>query len=179
MKRRDFLKTGALAVAGTAATITGLVHGASADSAAPAFKTLKPEQAEALLKMTRQIYPHKKLDDVAYWKVVKELDSAGEKDPVTASLLADGVAHLDSAQSAKFAALSEQQQIEALKAIANTPFFQKVQSIELASLYNDPEVWKALGYQGPAYSIGGYINHGFNDLAWLPDPPESASPKVA
>ena len=42
MKRRDFLKTGALAVAGTAATITGLVHGASADSAAPAFKTLKP-----------------------------------------------------------------------------------------------------------------------------------------
>lgn len=178
MKRRDFLKTGALAVAGTAAAVTGLIPGVSADSA-PAFKTLKPEQAEALLKMTRQIYPHSKLDDAAYWKVVKELDSAGEKDPVTASLLADGVAHLDSAQSAKFAALSEKEQIEALKGIANTPFFQKVQSIELASLYNDPAVWKALGYQGPAYSIGGYINHGFNDLAWLPEPPESASPKPA
>jgi hypothetical protein len=178
MKRRDFLKTGALAVAGTAAAITGLIPEAGADTA-PAFKTLNAEQSETLLKMTRQIYPHKKLDDAAYWKVVKELDAAGEKDPAVASLLADGVAHLNSAQAAKFDALSEKEQIEALKNIQNTPFFQKVQSVELASLYNEPEVWKALGYQGPAYAIGGYINHGFNDLAWLPNPPESASPKPA
>jgi hypothetical protein len=178
MKRRDFLKTGALAVAGTAAAITGLIPEVGADTV-PAFKTLNAEQSETLLKMTRQIYPHRKLDDAAYWKVVKELDAAGEKDPAVANLLADGVAHLNSAQAAKFDALSEKEQIEALKNIQNTPFFQKVQSVELASLYNEPEVWKALGYEGPAYATGGYINHGFNDLAWLPNPPESASPKPA
>ncbi len=176
MKRRDFLKTGAIVVAGTAAAITGLIPDVSAD-AVPAFTTLKPEEAQTLLKVTRQIYPHKKLDDAAYWKVVKQLDTASQSDPATAKLLADGVAQLNSSPNAKFAGMSEQQQLDALKGIENTPFFQKVQSVELASLYNDPAVWKALGYQGPAYSIGGYAHHGFNDLAWLPDPPESASPK--
>src|SRR6266851_3817723 len=144
MKRRDFLKTGALAVASTAVSITGIIPEVSADSA-PAFKTLNAEQSATLLKVARQIYPHKQLDDAAYWKVVKELDAAGEKDPAVVSLLADGVAHLNSAQAAKFDALSEKEQIEALKNIQNTPFFQKVQSVELATLYNQPEVWKALG----------------------------------
>ncbi len=27
--------------------------------------------------------------------------------------------------------------------------------------------------------MGGYLKHGFDDLKWLPDPPESASPKPA
>jgi hypothetical protein len=49
----------------------------------------------------------------------------------------------------------------------------------LQGLYSDPAVWKVLGYQGPAYKFGGYIRKGFNDLTWLPDPPESASPKPA
>src|SRR5229473_3461618 len=79
MKRRDFLKTGAIVVAGTAAAITGLIPDVSAD-AVPAFTMLKPEEAETLLKVTRQIYPHKKLDDAAYWKVVKQLDTASQSD---------------------------------------------------------------------------------------------------
>jgi hypothetical protein len=27
-----------------------------------------------------------------------------------------------------------------------------------------------LGYEGPSFDKGGYLNRGFNDLDWLPDP---------
>jgi hypothetical protein len=60
-----------------------------------------------------------------------------------------------------------------------TEFFNKVRGSEIVSLYNNQAVWKVIGYQGASYQIGGYLHHGFNDLKWLPDPPESASPKPA
>jgi len=56
-------------------------------------------------------------------------------------------------------------------------FFEKVRSTEMVSLYNNEDVWKVFGYQGASYRFGGYLHHGFNDLNWLPDPPETASPK--
>ncbi len=63
--------------------------------------------------------------------------------------------------------MDKQRQVAALKAIENTPFFQKVRGVELVTLYSDPSVWKSLGYQGPSYRFGGYAHKGFNDLAWL------------
>jgi len=38
-------------------------------------------------------------------------------------------------------------------------------------LYDDVEVWQAFGYEGASAHLGGYVNRGFNDLDWLPDPP--------
>jgi len=38
------------------------------------------------------------------------------------------------------------------------------------TLYDDPEVWAVLGYEGPSLDKGGYINRGFNDLDGLPEP---------
>jgi len=32
-------------------------------------------------------------------------------------------------------------------------------------------LWQVLGYQGPSFELGGYLNRGFNDLDWLPEPP--------
>ena len=40
----------------------------------------------------------------------------------------------------------------------------------MVTLYNDKEVWDILGYEGASYDKGGYINRGFNDLDWLPEP---------
>jgi hypothetical protein len=178
MKRREFLKTGAMAVVGTAVATSGIIASA-AEEAPPKLSTLKPEEAQALLQMTRQIFPHKKLSDQPYWTVVTQLDDAAKADPSVAKMLADGVAQLDSAHGKKFVDLDHQQQVEALKSIDTTPFFQKIRGVELQTLYSDPVVFKAMGYQGASYKIGGYLHHGFNDLAWLPDPPQSASPKLA
>jgi len=180
MKRREFLKTGAMAVVGTAVAASALSSTANAaQEAIPKFSTLKPQEAETLFQTARQIFPHSKLGDAPYWKVVSQLDDAAQSDPSIAKLLTDGVAQLDSSQGSKFVDLNDQQKVAALKSIETTPFFQKVRGVELQTLYSDPAVFKALKYQGASYAMGGYLHHGFNDLAWLPDPPQSASPKPA
>jgi len=179
MKRREFLKTGAIAIVGTAVATSGIIEASAAEEAAAQFSTLQPHEAQTLLQVARQIFPHRKLGDAPYWRVVSQLDGAAQSDPSVAKLLSDGVAQLDSSQGSKFIDLGNKHKVEALKSIETTPFFQKVRGVELQTLYSDPEVFKALKYQGASYAIGGYLRHGFNDIDWLPDPPESASPKLA
>jgi hypothetical protein len=180
MKRREFLKTGTMAVVGTAVAASGLIAKASAaEETIPKFSTLKPHEAQTLLAVSRQIFPHRKLGDAPYWKVVSQLDGAAQTDPSVAKMLTDGIAQLDGTQGSKFVDLNDKQKIDALKAVETTPFFQKVRGVELQTLYSDPSVFKAMKYQGASYAMGGYLHHGFNDLEWLPDPPASASPKPA
>jgi hypothetical protein len=178
MKRREFLKAGALVVVGTAAAASGVAGIAAAADGTPQLTTLEPHQGQTLLKVARRIFPHKQLDDGPYWSVVSDIDAAAKGDSAVAKLISEGVETLDAAGK-RFIDLTDKEQTVALKKIEASPFFQKVRSVELQSLYSDPAVWKVLGYQGPAYKFGGYIRKGFNDLTWLPDPPESASPKPA
>jgi len=46
-------------------------------------------------------------------------------------------------------------------------FFQTVRGGLVVSLYNQKEVWPLFGYEGESYSKGGYIDRGFDDIAWL------------
>jgi hypothetical protein len=179
MKRREFLKTSALVVAGTAAAASGLMNVAGAGEWTGQLTTLNPHEASTLLAMARRIFPHRGIDDSCYVKVVEVLDANSKSDPAVAKMLSEGVVALDGSGGTKFADLKENDQIIALEAVQTTPFFQKVRGTELESLYSNPGTWKAFGYQGPAYAYGGYIHRGFNDLNWLPDPPEFASPKPA
>jgi hypothetical protein len=179
MKRREFLQKSALAVAGAAAVVSGVAVVGDAAQWTDGLKTLNPHEGQTLLKVTRQIFPHDRLDNSDYIKVVQDLDAEASTTPATAKVLHDGVANLDRNTNSKFISMSDDDQVTALKKVEDTPFFQKVHGTELVSLYNNHEVWKKLGYQGASYPIGGYLHHGFNDLNWLPDPPESASPKSA
>jgi Gluconate 2-dehydrogenase subunit 3 len=176
MKRREFIKTGALLVAGTTAAASTLF--ANADTS-PALAVLNPHQAQTLFRMSQLIFPHKQISDAPYWKVVADLDAAAKADPTVAKLMAQGVAQLDRSARGKFVDLGKKRQVALLKAIEKGPFFQKVRSVELVTLYSDPAVGKTLGYPGGSFRYGGYLHRGFNDLAWLPNPPELASPKPA
>jgi hypothetical protein len=179
LKRREFLQQGALVVAGAAVFASGVTVVAGAEQWTAGLKTLNPHQGQTLLAMARQMFPHPQLDDSYYVKVVQDLDADAATKPETAKLLGAGVARLDTVKGAKFATLSPADQVAVLKQIERTDFFNRVRSSELVSLYNNHEVWKKLGYPGPSYPIGGYLHHGFNDLNWLPEPPESASSKPA
>jgi hypothetical protein len=180
MKRRDFLKTSALVVAGATAAASGVAVGALADQDQwKSLKVLNKHQADTLLIVMRQIFPHDKVPDSAYAKVVIAMDTEAAGAPDTAKILRDGIEQIDTVNGASFASLSSDQQVLVLQKIQAGPFFQKVHAAELQSLYSDPEVWKVLGYQGPSFRYGGYLHRGFNDLAWLPNPPESASPKIS
>lgn len=144
------------------------------------FDALEPELARTLLSMTRALYPHERIPDLHYAKVVKDLDveASGFEDKERLDLLRQGAQALDQAAGGDFAAASEDRKEAALAEIAGTPFFEAVRSKMVVGLYNQPEVWALFGYEGPSYEIGGYLHNGFDDLAWLPEPPPEASPPV-
>ena len=54
--------------------------------------------------------------------------------------------------------------------MAGTPFFALVHATTVVALYDDHEVWDLLGYEGSSFDKGGYLDRGFDDLDWLPDP---------
>jgi hypothetical protein len=72
-----------------------------------------------------------------------------------------------------FAELSADEQLEALKSIEDSDFFELVRATALVEIYSDERTWQLCGYEGPSFDKGGYINRGFNDLDWLPDPEEA------
>jgi len=178
MNRRQFLQTSGLAAAGVAAAASGAVLVAPDGAWALELTTLDEHVAKTLLRMSRQIYPHDTLADMYYAGVVETLDGAAREDKDLGKLLSDGVADLDKAMGVKWLDLSEGNQLATLTAIQDDPFFQKVRGTIIVALYNNPLVWRHFGYEGPSYEFGGYIHRGFNDLAWLPEPPEDASPKA-
>jgi hypothetical protein len=179
IKRREFLRKTAMVVAGVSAASTGLTVAGLAAAWSARLKTLTAHEGETLLRMMRQIFPHDRLDDSYYIKAVEDLDAESSSEPGTAKLLHAGVANLDRAAKGKFASQPGADQIAALEKIQHTPFFEKVRSVEMVSLYNNHDVWKIFGYQGASYPFGGYLHHGFDDLNWLPEPPQAASPKPA
>jgi len=79
----------------------------------------------------------------------------------------------------KFAELSEGNRLKVLKAREDSAFFQKVRGTTVTTLYNNPLVWRHFGYEGPSFEFGGYLERGFDDVSWLPDPSENASPKAS
>ena len=57
-------------------------------------------------------------------------------------------------------------------------FFQGLRTQTLRVLYSTPWAYAQFGYEGEAFSKGGYLFRGFNDLRWLPEVPESDSGPV-
>jgi hypothetical protein len=65
--------------------------------------------------------------------------------------------------------------VRKLEAIEPSPFFQSVRLKTVMVLYDNPIAWAHFGYEGEAFSKGGYLTRGFNDLKWLPEVPLEAS----
>lgn len=167
LDRRRFLRTSAVAVAGTA--VAGSEFLAAPDGAwAMTVTTLGKAAAATLIRMARDLFPHDSIGDTAYAKVVEKLDRRAGADQQLAGLLKDGVTALDAAAKEGYAAASEARRIAILASMETTPFFQTVRVAMAKDFYNDEAVWKALGYEGSSAEFGGYLHRGFDDIDWLP-----------
>ena len=171
--RREFLHvTGVLT--GLLAAGSPLALLAPSRAWAVDLTSLTSAEAATLLAATRTIAPHDKLEDAAYAFVVRALDAAAVKDEALHRQLKEGVASL----GAGFAGGSESVRVEALRRIESTPFFQNLRVQTLLVLYSTPLAYAYFGYEGEAFSKGGYLQRGFNDLRWLPDVPAADSGPV-
>ncbi|MEM9140996.1 MAG: hypothetical protein AAGB15_14310 [Pseudomonadota bacterium] len=160
LSRRSFLMgTASAAVIGSAAFGTK----------AKAAITVGEGQADKalLLRMVRVMYPHAQFSDAPYARVCDGVVEAANASIGQAMMFADGMADL---AASGFGGMDDEQALAHLKSIEATPFFGMVRGKAVVALYNDPEVWEILGYEGASYDQGGYINRGFNDLDWLPEP---------
>ena len=175
LTRRQFLK-GSGVLFGTIAIGSPLAMLAPSPAWALELKALDSRSGETLLKFGRTLYPHETLPDAVYALLVKDLDAMAGADPKLAEQLRQGVLELDQAASGAFSKASAAKQMAAVRALEGTPFFATVRGKCVTSLYDNEMTWVAFGYPGESWSKGGYIARGFQDLKWLPAPPESASP---
>ncbi|WP_154124687.1 hypothetical protein [Grimontia hollisae] len=167
--RRTILKMGALtATAAYAYAVAGL--SLSGKSWALTVKALDNKTANALISISRSIYPHPELDDLFYAASVESIDAQVAKDPSQLKAIIEGVASLTKAADGDWNSLPEAKQAALLQQVASEPFFQAIRSNMVVSLYDNPGLWPAFGYEGPSFEKGGYINRGFNDIQWLPTP---------
>jgi hypothetical protein len=170
VSRRTFLRSSATAVPAAAAAAAGISispHAAWAQAA----KNLKPQTMATLVRAARDIYPHDKLADSFYVTAVSGYDSADAK---TRDLMEVGVALLDAESRKRFdhpyiEVLDENDRVFVLRAVESTPFFKKLRSDLVVTLYNQKPLWAKFGYEGASADKGGYINRGFNDIDWLPE----------
>ena len=128
---------------------------------------LKPETMATLVQMARDIYPHDRIPDDRYAVAVKGYDTA-EKAPMVEA----GIAALDAAAQGQghpgyLGALWEAERVAVLRTIEKGEFFRTIQAGLVTDLYNQKEIWPLFGYEGESFSHGGYIDRGFNDIAWL------------
>jgi len=170
LTRRDLLAAGA--ATGTAFVIGTSFIAHATEAWAIETKALSPSTMATLVQMARDIYPHDRIADQYYAIAVKGHDDAAAEDAAKKQMIEGGVAVLDglavAAGNASYVATGwEADRIALLQQIQNGPFFQAVRGGLVVGLYNQKEVWPIFGYEGESFSKGGYINRGFDDIAWL------------
>lgn len=168
--RREFLKvtgvlTGCLAVGSPLALL------APSRAWALDLTAFTSEQGATLLAAIRTILPHDGLDDAVYAMVVRSCDADAARDGAIRELYVNGIHSLDTV----FVGLDEAGRVAVLRKIEHTPFFQQLRVKAVSTLYSSPLVYDYFGYEGEAFSKGGYLHRGFNDLRWLPEMPAAAS----
>ena len=168
INRRQFLQTSGLVIAGAA--VVGSVGTMLLDRAwAVSTTTLDEHTVMTLVLMCRYLYPHDAIEDTHYRKIVEEFHKKASTDSAFAQLLRDGVASLDAGSQGKWLEVSDGDKLQALKSIETTSFFQTVRGtmVGATGFYDQPAVWKQLGYEGSSWQFGGYLNRGFDDISWL------------
>jgi hypothetical protein len=130
------------------------------------LSTLDSAQAEEMLAMTRQLFPHDKLGDEYYWVVVESIDKEMAGSPDLATEIRGGLAQLSQAAGGDFTAVDADKQVEAMKKLEGTAFFSDMLNKTQFYFYNNKTVWPKFGYEGSSWEKGGYINRGFNDVKW-------------
>lgn len=173
MDRRQFISaTGALTgvlVAGSALALLAPTRAWAVD-----LNALSSGEGAALMAVARTIAPHDTLEDAAYALVIKAIDGDCARAPATLAMLREGLLRL----GAGYAAAAESERVATLAALEHSAFFSYLRFQTLSNLYASPLAYAHFGYQGEAFSKGGYLLRGFNDLRWLPDVPLADSGPV-
>ncbi len=114
---------------------------------------------KALAAIARTLFPYDFLPDARYEALAQSvLETEPRPSPATVRTAIDMSVRDGQASSEKVSALLA------------TPFGQQLRFATLVGLFADLSVTRRFGYEGPSIEQGGYLERGFDDLAWLPEP---------
>jgi hypothetical protein len=167
LDRRDMLKTSTGLLAGMVVAGSPLAMIARGKAWVVDLTSFTSSEGATLMSVARTIAPHDKLDDAAYALVIQAVDGDAGKVESTRKMIKDGIESL----GPEFAKKPESDRVEALKKIESSAFFRMMRLKTVQVLYASPIAYAYFGYEGEAFSKGGYLLRGFNDLRWLPDVP--------
>lgn len=131
---------------------------------------LSPRDRQTLRKVVRTTFPHPTFPPGPYERATDAVVAAADADPRLLAQLIQGLTDLDGQRERPFAELDDETAAAVLRGADGSPFLTGIVDSVVVTLYSDPEVWGLLGYEGPSFDQGGYVDRGFDDLDWLPDP---------
>lgn len=168
MHRRRFLaQTAKVALGAKTSLLLGGFPAVSA-WAASHDTSLTGTDLEAMAIMVRVLLPHDFLTDEDYLGFATRIDGRLGGDPALRQLIADGIAQMNAVSQGSWLAASVDDKLGVMEALQDEAFFGQLLNAAIDALYQDPTVYRRLGYEGSAIEFGGYLNRGFDDIDWLP-----------
>jgi hypothetical protein len=125
------------------------------------------DHGTVLAQVLYLLAPNTRFTRAQYQKQADILQQRMTRDAGLRERLIQGMDKLNAVSEKAFMQLSEDSQRDALRKQVGTPFWA-VMGNPAIGIYNNPEVWPLIGYEGPAFEKGGYLARGVNDIAWLP-----------
>lgn len=131
---------------------------------------LSDHESLTLVRVIQVMFPHESFPRGPYERTADEVMAAADGNPRLLAQLKQALSDLDRLRDLPYAELSYDTALTVLRGVQDTPFFAAVLEVAVVKFYDDHEVWDLLGYEGASFDKGGYLNRGFNDLDWLPEP---------
>lgn len=125
---------------------------------------------QILIRILRVAFPHEGFPDGPYERQADQIFELANESAWFRIKLTQGIATLNDLAGGSFRTLEDDAATRVLKHVEQTDFFGFIRRTTILNMYEDEEVWEALGYEGPSFDKGGYLHRGFDDLDWLPDP---------
>lgn len=131
---------------------------------------MTPEARTLLVRVLRVAFPHPQFPDGPYERTADTILEEANASTWWRVALTQGLNSLNDVCGGDFTSLPDDEALAVLRRVETSTFFGFVRRTAVLNLYDDAEVWEALGYEGPSFDKGGYLHRGFDDLGWLPDP---------
>jgi hypothetical protein len=155
--RRDFVRGIAIAALGIASSRFALAQSRLDEN------TERTLVAQLLYRLA----PSTKFTAANFDRQAGILLQRASKDASLKQTLSNGVQRLNVAGEKPFLELNDDAQRDAMRKQVGTPFWG-LMSNPAVGVYNNPEIWPLIGYEGPAFEKGGYLFRGVSDINWLP-----------
>jgi hypothetical protein len=155
--RRNFVRDVSIAALGIASSRFALAQ-----------STLDEKTERTLLaQLLYRLAPSAKFTVANFDRQAGVLLQRASKDAALKQNLTGGLLRLNASGEKPFLDLGDDAQRDAIRKQVGTPFWG-LMSNPAVGVYNNPDIWPLIGYEGPAFEKGGYLFRGVSDISWLP-----------